>query len=77
MVKNDVQDEKLCELKEKAKANADRIAWLEQHYSTFNSEMGEVRNNTKWIIKMVWWHIGVTISSTGGLLALLLNHIIQ
>jgi len=34
---------------DKIQANTDRIAWLETHYSTFNSEMGCVKTDVNWL----------------------------
>ena len=77
MTNNEVQDERLKTLKEKSQSNCDRIEWLEQHYSTFNNEMGEVKTNVKWIMKMQWWQIGVMSTGFTTLLALFLNHIVK
>ena len=31
-----------------------RIKWLEDHYTTFNSEFGEVKADVKWLKKFFW-----------------------
>ena len=36
---------------------SDRVKWLEEHYSTFNNEMGKVQTNTEWLIWAVRWLI--------------------
>lgn len=76
MTKDDVQEEKINMLKEKSQNNSDRIEWLEQHYSTFNSEMGEVKNDIKWVITMVKWEIGIVLSGFGFLSTLIIKHIL-
>jgi len=48
-----------------------RITWLEQHYSNFNSELGSVKADVKWL---KWWMkmmIGSQIAIILGLLKLL------
>lgn len=75
-IKNAIQDEKLKGIIKQTEDSESRILWLEQHYSTFNSEMGEVRNNIKWVVMMVKWEIGIMLSGFGFLAALIINHIL-
>lgn len=51
MTKRDVQDEKICQLKDKQYEVECRTKWLEEHWSTFNSEMGQVQTDVAWLKK--------------------------
>jgi hypothetical protein len=61
-----------------------RIKWLEDHYSTFNSEMGEVKTDValiktdmRWLKRMMWWLISVIITGFGSLAGLIIKHIVS
>jgi len=54
-----------------------RLKWLEEHYSTFNNEMGEVKQglaevktDVSWLKKYFWI---VTTASIGALVAGIIN----
>ena len=47
-----------------------RLKWLEDRYSIFNEEFGEVKSDVKWLVKYHWI---ITAASVGGLLTGLFN----
>ena len=60
-----------------------RITWLENHYSTFNDEMGEVKRTVGeiktdigWVKKLLYLLISLMITGFGTLGGILLQHIL-
>lgn len=58
-----------------------RIKWLEDHYSTFNEEMGNIKKSVEgiktdigWIKKMIWWVVGIVISFDGIIIAMTIDY---
>ena len=51
-----------------------RLQWLEEHYSQFNSEFGEVKTDVKWLVKFYWVIMG---TSTGAFITAVFNLIIK
>ena len=66
-----VQNEKIKELKDRNYQVEQRTKWLEEHYSTFNSEMGTVKTDVAWLKKLMILQITLTLSGFGGLIALI------
>lgn len=59
-----------------------RIRWLEDHYSTFNNEMGtvqkcvgEMKTDLTWIKKMLWWVVATMIGGFGAIFSVIVYHI--
>lgn len=71
----EVRDEKIKENKDNIYEATQRVKWLEEHYNKFNTEMGTVQNDVKWIKKMLWWIIGIVISFDGIIIAIVIDHI--
>lgn len=58
-----------------------RILWLEEHYSIFNNEMGEIKEkmvkietDVSWLVKNYWV---VATASIGALVGALINFLIR
>ena len=72
--KNNVQDEKI-------KEDERRICWLEEHFTTMNSELGSVKESMKAIeadvswLKQFFWI--VAISSIGALIGAIINLVLK
>lgn len=47
-----------------------RLLWLEEHYSKFNDEFGDVKADVRWLVKFFWL---VASSSIGALITSLIN----
>ena len=58
-----------------------RILWLEEHYSNFNQEMGEVKRDVavlkEQVSRCLWWGKFVVATSIGALLTGLINIIFK